>query len=65
MNRWRALKAIVEVRKTAADVVALADLVIYGNDTKVATAMRLLPARIRALQFRATRALTALEEDPS
>jgi hypothetical protein len=61
-KRWRLLDAITNVRRTAADVVALADLAIYGSDAEAEVALEKLPARVRALQFRAQRALTALEE---
>jgi hypothetical protein len=60
--RFRALNAIVELRKTAAEVVVFADAAIYGNDTVIAEAMRRLPSRVRLLELRAQRALTALEE---
>jgi hypothetical protein len=64
-SQWRALNAIVELRRLAADVVTIADLAIYsGKDGEKAVAMRMLPGKIRQLQFRASRALTALEEAP-
>jgi hypothetical protein len=63
MSQWRALNAIVELRRVAADVVTIADLAIYsGKDGEKAVAIRMLPGKIRQLQFRAQRALTALEE---
>jgi hypothetical protein len=61
-KRWRLLDAITNVRRTAADVVTLCDLVIYGTDAEAEVALEKLPARVRALQFRAQRCLTALEE---
>ena len=64
MNRgaWRTLNAIVELRRTAADAATLCDVVIFGEtESEKAHALRLLPARIRRLQFRAQRALTKLE----
>jgi hypothetical protein len=63
MSQWRALNAIVELRRLAADVVNLADMAIYAQkDGEKAVAIRMLPGKIRQLQFRAQRALTALEE---
>jgi hypothetical protein len=63
MSQWRALNAIVELRRLAADVVNLADIAIYAQkDGEKAVAIRLLPGKIRQLQFRAQRAMTALEE---
>ena len=64
-SQWRALNAIVELRRLAADVITVADLAIYsGKEGEKAAAMRMLPGKIRQLQFRANRALTALEEAP-
>ena len=60
--RFRALNAIVELRKTAAEVVVFADAAIYGNDTVIAEAMRRLPSRVRLLELRVQRAFTALED---
>jgi hypothetical protein len=61
--KWRALNAVVELRRTAANAVVLADILIYASsEAEKAAALRLLPNRIRTLQFRAQRALTALEE---
>jgi hypothetical protein len=60
---WRVLNSIVELRKQAADVVAICDMAIYsGKEGEKAVALRLLPDRIRTLRFRAQRAITALEE---
>jgi hypothetical protein len=62
-SQWRALNAIVELRRAAADVVAICDMAIYsGKEGEKAVALRLLPDRIRTLRFRAQRAITALEE---
>jgi hypothetical protein len=59
---WGTLNAVVELRRTAADVVTLCDVIVFAEtESEKAHALRLLPARIRRLQFRATRALTALE----
>jgi hypothetical protein len=64
MSQWRALNAIVELRRLAADVVAIADIAVYAQkDGEKAVAMRLLPGKIRTLKFRADRALTALEAE--
>jgi hypothetical protein len=61
-RQWRTLNVIVELRRTAVDAVAPGDLVVYATtESEKATALRLLPNRIRTLQFRAARALTALE----
>jgi len=63
MSQWRALNAIVELRRLAADVMNLADIAIYAQkDGEKAAAIRMLPGTIRQLQFRAQRAMTALEE---
>jgi hypothetical protein len=61
MQEWRVLNAIVDLRKQAADVVTICDLIVYSEKDKAA-ALRLLPDRIRTLRFRANRCLTALEE---
>jgi hypothetical protein len=61
MSQWRILNAIVDLRKQAADVITICDLIVYSEKDKAA-ALRLLPDRIRTLRFRANRALTALEE---
>jgi hypothetical protein len=61
--RYRTLDAITHVRRTCADVMTLADLIIFGSKGDSEAAMRLLPNRIRTLQFRAQRALTALESE--
>jgi hypothetical protein len=63
MSQWRALSAIVEVRRRAADVVLLADLIVYGHGSEVEVAMRDLPDRLRSLQFRTLRCLAALESE--
>jgi hypothetical protein len=61
---WRPLSAIVELRRTAANVVMLADTIIYSTtESEKAAALRMLPNRIRALQFRAARCLTALDTE--
>jgi hypothetical protein len=62
MSQGRTLTAIVDLRKQAADVITICDLIVYSEKDKAA-ALRLLPDRIRTLRFRAARALTALEED--
>ena len=63
-SEWRTLNAIVELRRTAADAVTLADTIIYSaTESEKAAALRMLPNRIRALQFRAARCLTALETE--
>ena len=63
-SEWRALNAVVELRRTAADCVVLADALIYAESaTDKAAALRMLPRRIRALQFRAARCLTALDSE--
>jgi hypothetical protein len=65
-SQWRALNSIVDLRRAAADVVAICDMAVYsGKEGEKAVALHLLPARIRTLRFRANRALTALEEDES
>jgi hypothetical protein len=64
-REWQALNAVVELRRTAADCVVLADTIIYAeSEAAKADALRMLPRRVRALMFRATRCLTALEERP-
>jgi hypothetical protein len=60
--RYRTLTAIVELRRRAADTVALCDLCIYGSESEARIAQSALPNRLRSLQFRVQRALTALEE---
>jgi hypothetical protein len=66
MREWRVLNSLVELRKQAADVVAICDMVVYSEkEGEKAVALRLLPDRIRTLRFRANRALTALEENES
>jgi hypothetical protein len=60
MSQWRALNAVMELRRKAADVVLAADMAIYGQEG-TAEALRRLPDLVRSLQFRASRALTALE----
>jgi hypothetical protein len=55
-----ALQAITDLRRVAADVVALCDAAIYAQEGEASRAMRVLPARIRVLLFRSNRALTAL-----
>jgi hypothetical protein len=61
LGRYRTLDAITNLRRTCADVTTLADLIIFGSESESDAAMRLLPNRIRTLQFRAQRAQTALE----
>jgi hypothetical protein len=62
-SQWRALNAIVELRRVAADLIAVADIAIYAEKPgEKAVAVRALPDRIRKVQFRAQRCLTALEE---
>jgi hypothetical protein len=64
-REWQALNAVVELRRTAADCVVLADTIIYAeSDAAKAAALRMLPGKIRQLRFRAARCLTALEERP-
>ena len=54
----------MELRRTAANVVMLADTIIYSTtESEKAAALRMLPNRIRALQFRAARCLTALDTE--
>jgi hypothetical protein len=62
-SEWRALNAIVELRRVAADLIVVADIAVYAQkEGEKTVAIRMLPDRIRKLQFRASRALTALEE---
>jgi hypothetical protein len=61
--RFPTMSAITELRRTAADVVALCDVIILSTDAQAAAAMHLLPNRLRTLQFRAQRCLTALETE--
>jgi hypothetical protein len=64
MKAWQALNAIVELRRVAADLVAVADIAVYAQKPgEQAAAIRMLPDRIRKVQFRAQRAITALESD--
>jgi hypothetical protein len=60
MKAWQRLDAVVNVRKTAADVVTLADLAIYGSAGQQEDAFRRLPERLRTLQRRVQRCLDAL-----
>jgi hypothetical protein len=62
---FSALQAIADLRRTAAAVVALCDVVLYAQEGEAARAVRVLPARVRALMFRARRVLTALESEGS
>jgi hypothetical protein len=63
-SEWRTLNAVVELRRTAADVVTLCDVIVFAEtETEKVAALRMLPTRIRRLQFRAGRALTALETE--
>jgi hypothetical protein len=62
-REWRLLNAVTDVRKTAADVVTLCDLIIYGNQGQVRIAQRRLPARLRQLSVRAQRTLAALARE--
>jgi hypothetical protein len=61
--RPRTLTAMTDLRRTAAAVVELCDVMILGSEGDATQAMRALPSRVRALQFRAARALTALESE--
>jgi hypothetical protein len=65
MRAWEVLNTIIELRRAAADVVALADMAVYGQPGGQADAMNRLPDSIRRLQARATRALDALAEGGS
>jgi hypothetical protein len=59
----RQLNAVVNVRKAAADLVVIADAIIYAeSEAAKAAALRTLERRVRTLMFRASRCLTALEE---
>jgi hypothetical protein len=57
------MSAVTDLRRTAADVVALCDTSILSTDAQAAAALRALPSRVRALQFRAARLLAALETE--
>jgi hypothetical protein len=61
--KYRTLNAVMEVRRTAADVVTFCDLIIFGSEAEADVALRQLPNRLRSLQFRTQRALTALSEE--
>ena len=63
-SEWRTVTAIVVLRRTAADAVTIADVIVYAeSEAAKAAAMRMLPRRIRALQLRAARCLTALDTE--
>jgi hypothetical protein len=62
MNEYQALRAIAELRRSAADVVALCDVVILGAGYDVRRALTALPDRTQTLMFRIQRALTTLED---
>jgi hypothetical protein len=61
--RSRAMTAIADLRRTAADTVAVCDTIILGHEGEADAAVRALPRRARALIFRAQRCLTALETE--
>jgi hypothetical protein len=63
MSQWRILNAITNCRRTAKDVIDLSDLAIYGTPAQQDDVLRRLPERLRALQSRAARLLTALEAE--
>jgi hypothetical protein len=63
MSQWRLLNAVADVRKTAADVTTLCDLIVYGNPGQARAAQRLLPAKLRQLAVRCTRTLAALDRE--
>ena len=59
-SQWRLLNAVTDVRKTAADVITLCDLTIYGTPSQASAAQRLLPTRLRQLAVRVRRTLAEL-----
>jgi hypothetical protein len=63
MSQWGVLSAVINLRRLAKDVVDLSDLVVYGTPLEREVALRLLPSKIRAMQFRSARLLTALDGD--
>jgi hypothetical protein len=62
MSQWRTLNAITNLRRTAADVTELCDLVIYGSDSESVVAQRFLVTRMKLLAIRLQRAQAALGE---
>jgi hypothetical protein len=62
MTEWRAVNSVAHLRRTAADVIGLCDLVIYGSDSESVAAQRLLVTRMRLLASSLQRAQAALGE---
>jgi hypothetical protein len=62
MTEWRALNSVTNLRRTAADVIGLCDLVIYGSDSESTVAQRLLVTRMKSLAVSLQRAQAALGE---
>jgi hypothetical protein len=59
---WRTINAVVELRKASADLIAVADILVFGSQGEAEAALSLLPRRVRLLKVRVERALTVLEE---
>jgi hypothetical protein len=52
---------VVELRRACADVITLADMLIYGTGGEASVATQRLPRRIQVLERRARLAREALE----
>jgi hypothetical protein len=59
------MNAVVELRKSCADLIAVADIFVFNSPGEAEAALSLLPRRVQMLKVRVDRALTALEEDES
>jgi hypothetical protein len=58
----RTINSVVELRKSCADLIAVADIFVFGSQGEADAALSLLPRRVRLLKVRVERVLTALEE---
>jgi hypothetical protein len=59
----RTINSVVELRKSCADLIAVADSFVFGSQGEADAALSLLPRRVRLLKVRVDRALAALEGD--
>jgi hypothetical protein len=60
---WRVLNRLVELRRAAADVVDLADRIVYGSAAEAEVARQMLPVRLQRLAGRLQRAQAALRQE--
>ena len=60
---WRVLTRLVELRRAAADVIDLADRVVYASATEAEVAQQMLPMRLQRLATRLQRVQVALRQE--